>query len=116
MLERRKLERFQFATPTRVLAGSPSDARTEYDLTIRDLSSDGAFLYSTHILPKGTTVKMEFVLALEPLRKLTTEKGRARVRVRGTVIRSEARGIAIRFSGNYKITALGADGTRGGGG
>ncbi len=111
MDERRKLERFDLVAPARVLTWSARDERVQHDLTIRDLSSDGAFLYSSHLLPVGTIVKMEFVLVPEAFQKLTMEKGRARVKVKGKVVRSDTQGIAIRFDGNYKITALGGEST-----
>ncbi len=115
MDERRKLERFELPAPVRVLTWSARDERVEHDLTIRDLSSDGAFLYSSHLLPVGTIVKMEFVLALEVSQRLTMEKRRARVKVKGKVVRSDSQGIAIRFDGSYKITALGGESSRNGG-
>jgi hypothetical protein len=55
---------------------------------------------------------MEFMLALELSNKLIGEEGRACVRVKGKVIRSDPNGIAVRFDSNYKITPLGStDGT-----
>ena len=115
MDERRKLERFELSAPARVLTWSARGERAEHVLTIRDLSSDGAFLYSSHPLPVGTIVKMEFELTPEAFQTLAIEKGRARVRVKGKIVRSESQGIVIRFDGNYKITALGVGSSRNGG-
>jgi PilZ domain len=112
--ERRKLERFELAAPARILVQSGRDKRVEYDLMIRDLSSAGAFLHSSRFVPVGTAVRMDFVLALDALQKLTAERGRARVRVRGKVIRSDSQGIAVRFESNYKITALSSESSHGG--
>jgi hypothetical protein len=106
MEERRKLERFELNAPARVLLESGRCKKDEYNLTTRDVSSDGAFLYSTQPLPKGARVKMELLISLDALQKLEREKGRAKVRVKGKVVRSDWDGIAIRFESGYKITAL----------
>lgn len=106
MEERRKLERFELNTPARVLLESGRSKKDEYNLTTRDVSSAGAFLYSSQPLPEGASVKMEFLLSLDTLQKLAGDKCRAKVRVKGKVIRSDENGIAIRFESSYKITAL----------
>ena len=106
MEERRKLERFELNVPARVLVESGMHKRAEYDLITRDVSSAGAFLFSTQPLPEGVNVKMEFLISLDTLQKFAGEKSRAKVRVRGQVIRSDSDGIAIRFDSKYKITAL----------
>ena len=108
--ERRKLERFELVTPARIMIASGGTRKVEYSLTTRDLSSAGAFLYSSQAIPAGTSVKMEFLLSLDALRKIADGKGRARIKVRGTVLRSDPNGIAIQFSSGYKITALGVNG------
>ena len=106
MEERRKLERFELHSPTRVLLESGAKRKDEYELTTRDVSSGGAFLYASQPLPEGAKVRMEFMISVDALRKIAGEKGRASVRVRGTVIRSTQDGIAVRFESSYKITAL----------
>jgi c-di-GMP-binding flagellar brake protein YcgR len=106
MNERRKLERFELAGPARILL-RVGKSRSEISLTTRDVSSGGAFLFSSHAIPTGTDIKMEFMLALELSNKLIGEESRARVRVKGKIIRSDPTGIAVRFESNYKITSLG---------
>jgi PilZ domain len=106
MGERRKLERFELCSPARVLLESGGNKKNEQNLVTRDVSSAGAFLYSSQPLPEGTSVRMEFVLSFDALRKLAGEDGRAKVRVKGKVIRSDSDGIAIRFDSGYKITTL----------
>ena len=108
--ERRKLERFELVTPARILIASGGTRKVEYALTTRDVSSAGAFLYSSQAIPAGTNVKMEFVLSLDALRKLAGGKGSARIKVKGTVLRSDSNGVAIQFNSGYKITALGMNG------
>ena len=106
MEERRKLERFELNAPARVLLESGRCKNDEYNLTTRDVSSDGAFLYSSQPFPEGAKVKMDFMISLETLQRLAGEKGMAKIRVKGKVIRSDENGIAIRFESSYKITAL----------
>jgi PilZ domain len=114
MSERRKLERFELTGPARILLRSGGSARSEFSLKTRDVSADGAFLFSSEVIPEGTDVKMEFVLAPDLPGQLANQQGRARVRVRGKIIRSDPDGIAIRFESNFKITSLGLASSGGG--
>ena len=111
MDERRKLERFELNAPARVVVEFESGEKKEFDLTTKDVSSDGAYLFTSQPLPKGASVKMEFLLSMDALRKMAGEKGRARIRVKGMVIRVDGSGAAIRFASKYKITAFENDGT-----
>jgi len=72
----------------------------------RDISSAGAYLYCSQPPVEGSQVSMDLLIASDALRKAAGEKGRARIRVRGKVIRVDPEGIAIRFENKYKITAL----------
>jgi len=107
MQERRKLQRFEIDTTARVLIESGTNKKVEYSLATRDISSAGAFLFAPQPIPKGTSVKIEFLISLDALQKITGDGGRAKVRVEGQVIRSDSNGIAIRFVSKYKITAFG---------
>lgn len=106
MEERRKLERFEIHAPGRVLIDSQGNRRDEYNLTTRDVSSGGAFLFSSQNLPEGANVRMEFLISPDTLQKLAGKEAGARITVKGKVIRSDSSGIAIRFDSSYKITAL----------
>jgi hypothetical protein len=107
MEERRKLERFSLSAPARVLIESEdSRKREELNLMTKDVSSDGAFLCSSQPLPEGANVSLELLLSLETLRKFAGEGGKARIRLKGKVIRVDGNGAAIRFASKYKITAL----------
>jgi len=105
MDDRRKLERFGLSALARLLVES-GDTKRRCSLTTRDVSSDGAFLYSSSPLPHGAKVRMEFDISLDAPDKMAGEKEKARVKVRGRVIRSDSNGVAIRFESRYKITAL----------
>lgn len=106
MDERRKLERFELNTPARILMDLGEGKKEELDLTTKDVSSGGAFIYSDQPLPEGVTVKIEFLISLAMLQKLAGEKGKAKVKVKGKIIRVDENGAAIRFDNKYKITSL----------
>jgi hypothetical protein len=105
-MEKRKLERFELHAPVRLLLETAGNREEEYELTTRDLSSGGAFLYSPQPIPEGAKARMEILISLDTIQKLMGENGWARVRVKGQVIRSDSNGVAIRFESSYKITAL----------
>ncbi len=107
--ERRRLERFDLNAPARVQVELESGGKEEFDLTTKDVSSAGAFLFSEERVPKGANVKLEFLISLEALRSLLGEKGTVKVRVNGKVIRVDTDGIAVRFDNKYRITALDGD-------
>jgi hypothetical protein len=104
--ERRKLERFELRAPARIVLQSGSNRSLLDKLTTRDISSSGAYVYSSHSLPEGANVRMDLVITLEALQKLAGENSTARIRVKGKVVRSDSDGVAIKFESGYRITAL----------
>jgi hypothetical protein len=106
MEERRKLERFEMNAPARVFIEPGGGRKSELNLSTRDVSSAGAFLYSAQDIPEGANVKMEFLIALDTLGQFAGGTGRAKVRVKGKVVRLDPEGVAVRFDSSYKITAL----------
>ena len=111
IMERRRLERFNLTAPARVVVESEDGETEKLHLTTKDVSSAGAYLYCLQPLVAGTRVRIEMLIHPDTLRKVAADKGRARIRVRGKVIRVDADGIAVRFETRYKISALG-DGNR----
>jgi len=105
-LERRKFERFDLELPAGIELATSDQENEEkiLNLMTKDICSGGAFFYTTHPLPEGTEVKIELVLDLDKLKKLTGE--RAFISAKGTVLRAEAEGMAICFDKNYKIRSL----------
>ncbi len=106
MDERRRLERFELNAPARILVDFGEGKKEELDLTTKDVSSGGAFIYSDQPLPEGATVKIDFFISLAMIQKLAGEKGKAKIRVKGKIIRVNENGAAIRFDNKYKITSL----------
>lgn len=103
--ERRRLERFDLQAPTKIEVQLDTGHKDVLSLMTRDISSMGAYVQTGRPLPEGVPVKLELLLSLELLRKFLGQKGRARIRVRGRVIRSDQEGMAIQFDTKYKILA-----------
>jgi hypothetical protein len=103
MEERRRLERFDLQAPTRIEVELDGGKKSILSLATKDISSDGAFIATDRPLPEGQTVKLELLLSLDILQKFVGEKGRAKIRVKGKVIRSVFNGMAILFDSKYKI-------------
>ena len=106
MAERRRLERFELTAPARLIVESEGREKAQLDLTTKDISSAGAYLYCAQPPVEGAMVKMELLISLDKLSKLAGSKGRAKIKVRGMVVRVDVDGIAIRFESKYNITAL----------
>jgi hypothetical protein len=104
--ERRRLERFELQTPTRIEVQIEAGHKDFFSLITRDISSRGAYVNTAQPLPEGLLVKLELLLSPEMLRKMVGEMGKAKIRVRGRVIRSDSEGMAIEFESRYKILAF----------
>lgn len=105
MKERRKLERFDLRVPAtiEVVAQGESEKKILYVMS-KDICAGGAFFDTMNAVPKETQVKVGMVLNLGKLRGL--KRRRARIKVSGTVLRSEPTGMAVGFDKSYKIIPL----------
>jgi hypothetical protein len=101
--ERRRLERFDLKTPTKLTFEKEKGKREIVSLVTRDISSQGAFLVTQEPLDKGMAVKLELHLSLETLQRMLNGGGTAKVQVRGTVIRKDDGGMAVQFDNRFKI-------------
>lgn len=108
MEERRTLQRFDLQAPTRVEVELEGGKRDVLSLATRDISSAGAFIATNQPLTAGMHVRLEMLLSLDMLKRFVGEGGKAKVRVKGKVIRSDSNGMAILFDSKYKI--LGGNG------
>lgn len=106
MAERRRLERFPLATPAQVIVESGFGEGAHVSLKTKNVSSAGAYLYCTQPFLEGAQVKMEMLICLDTLGRRANGKERAKIKVRGKIIRVEDGGIAIRFESKYKITTV----------
>ena len=108
MAERRRLERFELTAPARLVVESNGSEKVQLDLSTKDVSSAGAYLYCPQPLVEGARVNMELLLSCDTSSRLEGAMNRARIRVKGTIVRVDADGVAIRFESKYKISALGS--------
>ena len=63
----------------------------------------GAFFHTERPLSEGTKVKLNLILVVEKLKKLTGSQ--CHIKVNGTVVRPEQRGMAISFQRDYSMMA-----------
>ena len=103
MKERRKYERFDLRLPSKIEVLT-SGKQEILDLLTSDVSAGGAFLYVGEPIPQGAQVKLSMILASEGLKELTGAQGL--LKVAGTVVRCNTRGMAVFFDGDYEIVSL----------
>ncbi|MFZ0727980.1 MAG: PilZ domain-containing protein [Desulfobacterales bacterium] len=100
--DKRKQQRFSIALPSEIeLNGANSPALS---LVSRDVCAGGGFYLTDKPLPIGSQVKIRMLLKLgDPDRRGVAG---SQISVSGTVIRTEADGVAVSFDKKYKIIAL----------
>ena len=108
MPEQRSLERFDLALPA-IIRSDPSHGEEEESimrLLTKNICEGGGYFPTSEPLPKGTKVRVDLILPLSgsTLRRYKTDK--TNISVDGTVLRSEAKGMAIGFSKRYAIISL----------
>ena len=102
MEDKRAYERFDLEVPARLgIVGPEREKEVEISLTTTNICAGGAFLPTKNPLPKGTRVKMDFILSIDKLKEMLDSH--AQIKVEGEVIRTEESGIAVRFDENYEI-------------
>lgn len=101
MEERREFERLYLELPARVEAETPGKENEILSLKTSNISAGGAFLLTDKPLPEGKQAQLNLILAIEKLKELIDSE--CLIKVKGTVVRSEEIGMAIRFQRNYKM-------------
>jgi len=96
-LEKREMRRFDLKLHT-VLVELENRA-DQLELYTRDISSDGAYLCMEDPLPLDTSVELTFFL---PVRRQI----RSKIQTNGRIVRSDRRGVAVRFESNYQIMSI----------
>ncbi len=102
MVERRKFERYELKVPAQVETLARTARRKKLSLKTANVCAGGAFFCTPHALTEGTKVRLEIVLTFNGQKRLRDTRN-ARVRILGTVMRSQKDGMAIRFSEDYVI-------------
>lgn len=103
MKERRRHERFSINLPTRVELVTSAGKQIR-DLQTNNVCAGGAFFTTDQMIAIGTHALVKMEIRSERLRDLAGVE--TLVQLTGVVIRSEPTGVAIRFSGDYKILKL----------
>ncbi len=103
MVERRKFERFELKVPAKVETLAKTAGKRKLSLKTVNVCAGGAYFCTPYVLTEGTKVRLEIVLTFNGKKKLRDTRN-ARVRILGTVMRSQKDGMAIRFSEDYDIT------------
>ena len=99
------MQRFDLQASTRIEVQQEDGRRGVISFMTRDISSMGAFIETAQPLPEGAPVRLELMLPLDLLQRIVGKDARAKVKVRGKVIRAEEGGMAIQFDRRFKIIA-----------
>jgi len=103
MTEKRRLERFAFNVPARVVIPGSGGSGEIHGRT-RDLSAKGAFLFlGQNALAVGESVELEIELSFDSNRAMVHTTRETCMRGRGTITRQEAEGLAIVFEGRLRF-------------
>lgn len=101
--EKRGLKRFDLEIPAKIKISTSGEGEEVHDLITSDISSGGAFFHTSKPLPEGTDVKIDLILPLSKLRELEGNYDHTYIKISGTVLRTESRGMAICFHKDYEI-------------
>ena len=103
--EQREFERFDLNIPVKIEVGGSGHGGIKriINLHTKDICAGGAYVHTAQPLSNGTEVNIDFVINIDKLKKITRDK--AHVRVKGRVLRSESKGMAICFFEKYKMTS-----------
>jgi hypothetical protein len=105
-VDRRKYERYSvgLAAKTSLMNDKKKEDPEIFDLFTRDICAGGAFFHALQPIPKGRQVNIDLLFVVNTLKKLAGKT--VNIRVKGKVIRTEARGLAVCFDKGYKITRI----------
>ncbi len=97
---RRKIERFSISVPSKV--SSIMHDNSDQELATTNISAGGVFFETSQTYPVGTEVTLNISLDFGGTK---TARPQSRFRVEGSVVRTEANGMAISFDPE-KVTAI----------
>lgn len=103
MKERRKYERFVLglASKIEVLSAGKQGA---LDLLTTNVCAGGAFFHVEQSILQGTQIKVSMIVASQKLKEMTGAQGL--IKIAATVVRCNARGMAVSFNGDYELVSL----------
>ena len=103
MDEKRRIERYELDAPAQIVMQTEEGDREVVDLQTRDISAGGAFFRTDRDIAEGARISAEVVITIDKFKELTGTDSRFRLKVSGTVVRSIAGGVAVRFDRNYEM-------------
>ena len=98
--ERRSLERFSVRAFA-VVRTVPPNTEKMYELYTQDISSGGAFFPVEVPLSSGEHLKITLYVAITALDQFKDVPNKTKITTDGEVIRSDKRGMAVKFAGDY---------------
>lgn len=99
------MERFELHAFAAIEARLPGREAQVFYLQTRDISSGGAYFRGDVLLPQGTRTRLLIHL---PLPKVATQEEQgAQLKIYGTVLRSDLRGMAISFDRKFQLIPAG---------
>lgn len=101
---RRKFERFSLELPVTLDVVSTGLKKKSFKLLTSNVSAGGAFFYTEEPIARDTSVRARVIIRCDRLTEISGAQGH--VRVEGKVVRSEPKGMAIRFKEKYQFVSL----------
>ena len=101
--ERRALERFSLRLPAKMELLS-AEKHVVYDLVTTNISANGAYFPMVSPISTDTRVRVTLTISSEFLKRITDCQGV--LILDGTVVRTERKGIAVRFDENNSSLAV----------
>lgn len=103
-IERRKMERFSLEVPAMLSIGDKSEQPMAFEVMTDNICAGGAFFITDTHMSVGTDVEMDLILSLKANDNI--EEKKTRIDISGRVIRTNERGVAVRFDKKYNISPL----------
>ena len=100
-VEKRKIDRFSLELSALLSVKDENGKQRSIEVMTGDISSGGAFFRTNTPFSVGTDVKMDLILPSDKFKKLGGK--RSRINVSGSVIRTNALGMAVCFDKKYRI-------------
>ena len=100
-VEKRRVDRFSLQLKASVSINDEDGKQRSIKVMTGDISSGGAFFRTNTPFSVGTDVKMDLILPSDKFKKLGGK--RSRINVSGSVIRTNALGMAVCFDKKYRI-------------
>jgi hypothetical protein len=96
------MERFSLELPASFFVTDDTLEQKPIELITSNICSGGAYFVTSTPFKIGTDVKINITLSLDKIKKLGGKS--SRIDVSGSVIRSDEKGMAVRFDNRFSIS------------